>query len=238
MCGPWFYIGFTVHCRFWLRFAPGIFLLSLNDTERPVRAWQWVRNTFDITHRQTTILWWSSINHNQRLSPCRWEQTCLQVVWGAGRQLLLVRLWSQFAVLCPQPAAPCPETSGQPHRAATFWEPSPWQSPPRAGRRCHHHASASGAGHLCQSHNSGWTGEGGEFFEGTKPSCLSGTFHTRSFKSVCVMFCDVESSFHRMSLMYVNYNTCWTRHHFSQWIHFRKCSVLMNFTTDVGQDPL
>lgn len=31
--------------RFWLKFAPGISLLSLSATRRPVKAWQWVSNT-------------------------------------------------------------------------------------------------------------------------------------------------------------------------------------------------
>lgn len=29
--------------RFWLKFVPGIFLLSPNATRKPVKAWQWVR---------------------------------------------------------------------------------------------------------------------------------------------------------------------------------------------------
>lgn len=40
-------------CRFWLKFAPGISLLSLSATRRPVKAWQWVSNAHKCTQTRT-----------------------------------------------------------------------------------------------------------------------------------------------------------------------------------------
>lgn len=110
------------------------------------------------------------------LSPCSWEQACHPAVRGAGRELLGVCVRPQLGPLLPQPAPACPKTSGQPHRAAHFWQPSPRWPSFRAGCHNDHHASASAAGHFCLSDYRRRAGEGCECFEGTEPSGVSRKF--------------------------------------------------------------
>lgn len=162
--------------RSWLRFAPGISLLSLSATRRPVRAWQWVSDTHKFTQTQTRTFWQAILEHSLSLSPSSWEQACHTAVRGAGRELLGFCVRPQLGPLLPQPAPACPKTSGQPHRAAHFWQPSPRWASSRAGCHNGHHASASAAGRLCLSDYRRRAGEGCECFEGTEPSGVSGMF--------------------------------------------------------------
>ena len=160
--------------RSWLRFAPGISLLSLSATRRPVRAWQWVSNTHKRIRTQTRTFWQPILEHSISVSPCSWEQARHPAVRGAGRELLGVRVRPQPGPLLPQPAPACSKTSGQPHRAAHFWQPSPRCASSWAGCHRDHHASASAAGRFRLSDYRGRAGEGCECFEGTEPSGVSG----------------------------------------------------------------
>lgn len=158
--------------RSWLKFVPGISLLSLSATRRPATAWQWVSNTHKNTRKH--ILANPSCSTPPLLSPCRWEQACHPAVWGAGWELLGVGVWPQLGPHFPQPAPSRLKTSVQPHRAAYFRQPSPRWSSPRAGRHNNHHAPASAAGYFCLSHYRGRAGEGCQRIKGTEPSGVSG----------------------------------------------------------------
>lgn len=103
---PWWWVYV---CRFWLKFAPGNFLHSLNAIRKPVKVWQWVRTKH--TELQTNILWEFILGFTASSSPCRWKQSSDPAVWGSGQELLCIDLWTQLGPLLPQPAPPCPETS-------------------------------------------------------------------------------------------------------------------------------
>lgn len=48
-------------CRFWLKFARGISLLSLSDTRRPVKVCQWVSNTEEMHYKTHTCAFLYSV---------------------------------------------------------------------------------------------------------------------------------------------------------------------------------
>lgn len=111
-------------CRFWLKFARGISLLSLSDTRRPVKVWQWVSNTEEMHYKTHTCAFLYSVMKYRLFLPVdenkRVSRLCEVQDRGSSVSGLQV---SRFGRLFPRPAPPCPKTSGQPHGAANFWKP-------------------------------------------------------------------------------------------------------------------
>lgn len=117
-------IQWCVLCfRSWLRFAPGISLLSLSATRRPVTAWQWVSSARKYTQTPSLAFWQPLLEHATSLCPCRGEQARRPAVRGAGWELLRVGVRPQLGPLVPQAAPARLKTSVQRHRAAYFRQP-------------------------------------------------------------------------------------------------------------------